>query len=171
MLVSSTRVNIWFCTFEANRFTMRRLYFPFIALSLFSLSIATSCKQTGKSSAGKADSVKADSTAGLKPATEKTGKLVGAWHDETIKSDKGEQIAYEVISSGSKVYIQAITFVGTNLKLNDTPPITSSASEITKDGDKYHSVERPAEIYIVDKNGDLLIYDGTELVAKCKRLI
>ncbi|AMR31697.1 hypothetical protein A0256_09815 [Mucilaginibacter sp. PAMC 26640] len=150
---------------------MRRLSYSLIVLSTLSFFIATGCKQAGKGSAGKADSVKADSSSGLKATSSKTGKLVGAWHDETIKSDKGEQIAYEVISSGSKVYIQAITFVGTNLKLNDTPPITDSASEIVKDGDKYHSVERPTEIYVVDKSGDLLIYDGTELVAKCKRLI
>ena len=150
---------------------MRNFFSRYCLLALWLLSVTIGCKQTGKSDAARTDSLKADSVIKFKTTATKTGKLVGAWHDETIKSDKGEQIAYEVISSGSKIYIQAITFIGNNLKLNDTPPITLSASEITKNGDKYHSVERPSEIYVVDKNGDLLIYDGTELVAKCKRLL
>lgn len=79
----------------------------------------------------------ADSTAMAKSNTvvtmhADTGHLVGAWHDEAIKTEDGKDIAYEVISKGNKVYIQAITFTGKSLTLNDAPPITSSASEIKK---------------------------------------
>ena len=117
------------------------------------------------------DTAKIDTTAKLKPTAADSGHLVGVWHDETIKSDKGEQIAYEVVSRGKKIYIQAITFVGNDLKVNDTPPISPSASEIKKDGDHFVSVERPTETYKVDKKGNLLIYDNAELVAICKKLL
>ncbi|MDB5061909.1 MAG: hypothetical protein JWP67_1752 [Mucilaginibacter sp.] len=117
------------------------------------------------------DTAKVDTTAKHKPAAADSGHLVGVWHDETIKSDKGEQIAYEVVSNGKKIYIQAITFVGNDLKVNDTPPISPSASEIKKDGDHFVSVERPTETYKVDKKGNLLIYDNAELVAICKKLL
>lgn len=140
--------------------------------SICACNQATKTTDTKTDSVAKADSAaKAEDAGVVGPHLNEAGKLVGAWHDETIKSEKGEQIAYEVVTDGKKVYIQAITFVGTNLKLNDTPPITAAASEIVKDGDQYHSVERPAEVYKIDKNGDLLIYDGAELVAKCKKLI
>jgi hypothetical protein len=105
------------------------------------------------------------------PMTVDSGKLVGAWHDESIKTDKGEQIAYEVVSSGQKVYIQAITFTGKKLKLNDTPPISPSASEIKRQGDKYVCVDRPDESYKIDKLGNLLIYDKGSLVATCTKLL
>jgi uncharacterized secreted protein with C-terminal beta-propeller domain len=117
------------------------------------------------------DTAKVDTTAKPKPIAADSGHLVGVWHDETIKSDKGEQIAYEVVSSGKKIYIQAITFIGNDLKVNDTPPISPSASEIKKDGDHFVSVERPTETYKVDKKGNLLIYDNAELVAICKKLL
>lgn len=118
----------------------------------------------------------ADSTAMAKSNTvvtmhADTGHLVGAWHDEAIKTEDGKDIAYEVISKGNKVYIQAITFTGKSLTLNDAPPITSSASEIKKDGDKYVGVNSPTEIYKVDKTGNLLIYDGETLVAVCKKIL
>ena len=106
-----------------------------------------------------------------KPAAVDSGHLIGAWHDEAIKSDKGEEIAYEVVSSGKKIYIQAITFTGTNLTLNDTPPITPSASEIKRVGDKYVGVANADEVYKVDEKGNLLIYDKDKLVAVCKKLL
>ncbi|MFD0794913.1 hypothetical protein ACFQZX_14900 [Mucilaginibacter litoreus] len=100
-----------------------------------------------------------------------TGHLVGAWHDEAIKTDDGKDIAYEVVSKGHKVYIQAITFTGKELTLNDAPPITASASEIVKHGDKYVGVHSPSEIYKIDEHGNLLIYDGETLVAVCKKIL
>lgn len=141
----------------------------FLALAV--MIITASCNSNTQK-APKTDSAKTDSLAKLTPtAAIDSGHLVGAWHDEAIKSEKGEQIAYEVISSGKKIYIQAITFTGTNLKLNDTPPITASASEITRDGDKFVTVGRPTETYRVDKKGNLLIYDDKTLIAVCKRLL
>jgi hypothetical protein len=139
-------------------------------LSVIAVIIAAfaSCNQSAKT-----DKTATDTTrkAEIKPAVVDSGKLVGAWHDEAIKTDKGEEIAYEVVSSGHKVYIQAITFTGKNLTLNDTPPISPSASEIKKEGDKYVSVERPDESYKIDKEGNLLIYDKGTLVATCKKLL
>ncbi|MDB5127545.1 hypothetical protein [Mucilaginibacter sp.] len=141
-------------------------------LSVIAVTIAAfaSCNQSAKTDKAP---VATDTTlkAEVKPAVVDSGKLVGAWHDEAIKSDKGEEIAYEVVSSGHKVYIQAITFTGKNLTLNDTPPISPSASEIKKEGDKYVSVERPDETYKIDKEGNLLIYDKGSLVATCKKLL
>lgn len=137
------------------------------ALVLLTIIIA-SCERSAKTDAKKSDSTTAVKTAPMKVDS---GKLVGAWHDEAIKSDKGEEIAYEVISSGHKVYIQAITFTGTNLTLNDTPPITPSATEIKKEGDKYVSVERPDESYKIDKEGNLELYDKGILVATCKKIL
>jgi hypothetical protein len=141
-------------------------------LAITAFIAITACNNTSKTTETKTDSTATPQAAAALPAaTGQTGTLIGAWHDEAIKSEKGESIAYELISSGDKTYIQAITFVGNNLKLNDTPPITPSASELKKDGDKYTSIERPSEYYQIDKNGDLLIYDGTEMVAKCKKLL
>jgi hypothetical protein len=139
----------------------------FILIALTIISIAA-CDNSAKTTAVKTDSVTAVKPAAIKPDS---GKLIGAWHDEAIKSDKGEEIAYEVISSGHKVYIQAITFTGTNLTLNDTPPITPASSEIRKEGDKYICVERPDESYKIDKDGNLLLYDKGVLVATCKKLL
>lgn len=140
-------------------------------LSFVALIVAatTSCDRSAKT-----DTKATDTIAKLpvtKPAVVDSGKLVGAWHDEAIKTDKGEEIAYEVISSGHKVYIQAITFTGKNLTLNDTPPITPAASEIKKNGDGYVSVERPDESYKIDKHGNLLLFDKGILVATCKRIL
>ena len=142
-------------------------FIKFILISLIVTSIAA-CDSSPKPNA-----IKTDTATTVKPVSVKpdSGKLVGAWHDEAIKSDKGEEIAYEVISSGHKVYIQAITFTGTNLTLNDTPPITPAASEIKKEGDKYISIERPDESYKIDKEGNLQLYDKSVLVATCKKLL
>ena len=139
-----------------------------IMLITLTITAITACERSAQTT-----TVKADSAATAKPQPMKvdSGKLVGAWHDEAIKSDKGEEIAYEVVNSGHKFYIQAITFTGTNLTLNDTPPITPAASEIKRVGDKYVSVERPDESYKIDKQGNLLLYDKGVLVATCKKLL
>jgi hypothetical protein len=149
-----------------NSFTTRFAKISVLALIVVTIAACDRSAKTGTATA-------TDSTTTVKTAPMKvdSGKLVGAWHDEAIKSDKGEEIAYEVISSGHKVYIQAITFTGTNLTLNDTPPITPAASEIKKDGDKYVSVERPDESYKIDKEGNLELYDKGVLVATCKKLL
>lgn len=149
-------------------------FFLRVAIVAAALSF-TACDNTTKTDkAPAADSIAkapAAPVAPAQPAIIDTGKLVGAWHDESIKTDNGESIAYEVVSSGHKVYIQAITFTGTNLKLNDTPPITASASEIRKQADGYVSVERPDESYKVDKKGNLLLFDKGILVATCKKIL
>lgn len=146
---------------------MHKYISRFAIVAIATLTFA-SCDRSAKNNTHAKDST---AIAPVKPAVVDSGKLVGAWHDEAIKSEKGEEIAYEVVSSGHKVYIQAITFTGTNLKLNDTPPISPSASEIRKEGDKYVSVERPDESYKIDKEGNLELYDKGVLVATCKRLL
>lgn len=143
----------------------------FIAIA--AIAFIAACNSDGKKT-GTADTTKKDTTAIVTPPMAvDSGHLVGVWHDEAIKSDDGKQIAYEVVSSlnTQKIYIQAITFTGTDLKVNDTPPISPSATEIKKDGDHYVSVERPNEIYKVDKKGSLLIYDENKLVAVCGKIL
>lgn len=140
-------------------------------LLLLSMVIAFAACNSDTNAHSTTNTVKVNTTAKPKPMAADSGHLVGVWHDEAIKSDKGEQIAYEVVSRGKKIYIQAITFVGNDLKVNDTPPVSPSASEIKRDGDHFVSVERPAETYKVDKKGNLLIYDNAELVAICKKLL
>jgi hypothetical protein len=131
----------------------------------------TACDNKEKAKQPAAAETKPTIEAQPKPAAVDSGHLIGVWHDETIKSDKGEEIAYEVVSSGKKIYIQAITFTGTNLTVNDTPPISPSASEIKRVGDKYVGVASADEVYKVDKKGNLLIYDKDKLVAVCKKLL
>ncbi|RYU90263.1 hypothetical protein EWM62_12090 [Mucilaginibacter terrigena] len=147
--------------------SFKNIFTQTAVLAFLVISI-TACDRSAKTDAAKTDSAATVTTAPLKVDS---GKLVGAWHDEAIKSDKGEEIAYEVVSSGHKVYIQAITFTGKELILNDTPPISPSASEIRKEGDGYVSVERPDEGYKIDKQGNLLIYDKGILVATCKKIL
>lgn len=100
-----------------------------------------------------------------------TGKLLGVWYDESIKTEQGEKIAYQVIASNNKVYIQVISFAGTKLQVSDEPVVLPSASELKKDTEGYVSVERPTERYVVDKKGNLLIYDQKELVVTCKKIM
>ncbi|MES2265184.1 MAG: hypothetical protein V4520_00395 [Bacteroidota bacterium] len=146
--------------------------FAIVAVSIITFASCDNTAKTDKAPAATDTIPKAPAApAAAAPAVIDTGKLVGAWHDESIKTEKGESIAYEVVSSGHKVYIQAITFVGTDLKLNDTPPITAAASEIRKEGDGYVSVERPDESYKVDKKGNLLLFDKGILVATCKKIL
>ncbi|MET3979074.1 hypothetical protein ABIB62_001662 [Mucilaginibacter sp. UYP25] len=143
--------------------------FAIVAIAM--LAFASCDTSAKKDKAPATNTIPKAAVASSVPAAIDTGKLVGAWHDETIKTDNGESIAYEIVSSGHKVFIQAITFKGTDLKLNDTPPITASASEIRKEGDGYVSVERPDESYKVDKKGNLLLYDKGILVATCKKIL
>ncbi|WP_139235690.1 hypothetical protein [Mucilaginibacter polytrichastri] len=122
-----------------------------------------SCKQhtIDNKAAVKQDSVvKTDST-----------HLIGVWLDEEIKTEKGEQVAYELVSQGKKTFIQVITFTEKKLNIDDNPAIAPGASLLKTSGNKFVSLERPNEIYMVDKSGELFIYDETGLVAKCKRLL
>jgi hypothetical protein len=101
-----------------------------------------------------------------------TGHLVGVWYDESIKTDQGQQVAYEVISKDHKTYMQAITFTGKNLQLSDTPVVdTTVATELKRSGSLFVNAHSPNEIYKVDKAGNLLIYDEHGLVAKCKKIL
>jgi hypothetical protein len=152
-----------------NAISIKNLFCTSVkALTVVAVVAFSACNNASKTTEAITDSTATVAPVATRPTT---GKLIGVWHDEAIHSDKGEQIAYELVTAGDKTYIQAITFVGNDLKLNDTPPITPSASELKKDGDKYTSVERPGESYQIDKDGGLLIYDGGELITKCKKLI
>jgi len=96
---------------------------------------------------------------------------LGVWYDEEIKSEQGDQIAYEVISDGKNVFIQVITFAGTKLQVSDMPEISPSATALKKDKDGYVNIANPTEVYKIDKKGSLLIYDNNELVMTCKKLM
>ena len=98
--------------------------------------------------------------------------LLGMWLDESIKSEKGEQVAYQIVTQGPKTYIQVITFSGKKLNVNDNPDIAPSASAIKKTANnRYVSVVDATEIYMIEKTGDLLMYDQTGFIAKCKKLL
>jgi hypothetical protein len=127
------------------------------------LAIA-SCKQQASTntstSVKKASVVKTDTT-----------HLIGVWLDQEIKTEKGEQVAYELLSQGKKTFIQVITFTEKKLDIDDNPRIAAGASELKTSGNKFISVDRANEIYMVGKNGDLYIYDETGLIAQCKKLL
>lgn len=110
-------------------------------------------------------------TTTAKPVVKDTTHLVGLWLDESIKTEKGEQIAYEIVSQGNKNFIQVITFTGKKLDVEDSPVISPSATALRKDGDKYVNTQNPNEVFVIYKGGDLLIHDETGMVARCKRML
>ncbi len=97
--------------------------------------------------------------------------LVGVWLDEGLKLDKGQKVAYEILTSGPKAYIQVITFTSSKLNINDNPDIAPGATEIKKSSNKYIGVANPNETYTLDKAGNLLIYDETGLIMTCKKML
>ena len=105
------------------------------------------------------------------PVKKETGKLVGVWYDEEIKSEKGEQIAYVVISKEKQIFIQAVAFPGTKLVVSDVPEIDPGATELKKTTTGYANMSNPTEEYRVDKKGNLLIFDNNELVMTCKKVM
>ena len=105
------------------------------------------------------------------PVQKATGKLVGVWYDEQIKSEKGEQIAYVIISKDKQIFIQAIAFPGTKLVVSDVPEIDPSATELKKTSNGYVNMMNDTELYKIDKAGNLLIYDQGELVMTCKKVM
>jgi hypothetical protein len=101
-----------------------------------------------------------------------TGHLLGVWYDESLKTEQGQQIAYEIISYNGKVFIQPIAFTGKKLQVSDMPEIDpSSAVELKKSKGVYINANEPNEIYKVDKKGNLLIYDKTGLIASFKKVM
>ncbi|QQL49374.1 hypothetical protein [Mucilaginibacter ginkgonis] len=100
-----------------------------------------------------------------------TSHLVGMWLDEDIKTDNGDQVAYQIVTKGPKTYIQVITFKEKKLSVNDNPEIGPSAMEVRKEKNKYISIENSKDVYLIENSGDLLIYDVTGFIAKCKRML
>jgi len=105
------------------------------------------------------------------PVQKATGKLVGVWYDEQIKSEKGEQIAYVIIAKDKQIFIQAVAFPGTKLVVSDVPEIESSATELRKTANGYVNISNDLELYKIDKGGNLLIYDQGELLMTCKKVM
>ncbi|WP_342644950.1 hypothetical protein [Mucilaginibacter sp. CSA2-8R] len=135
----------------------------------------TACQSKEKP---KADSVAAKPTDTIKPLAHPTapagvtGHLLGVWYDEGLKTEQGQQIAYEIISYNGKVFIQPIAFAGKKLQVSDMPEINpESAVELKKSKGIYINVNEPNEIYKVDKKGNLLIYDKTGLIASFKKVM
>ncbi|MBS7566890.1 hypothetical protein KHS38_20965 [Mucilaginibacter sp. Bleaf8] len=101
-----------------------------------------------------------------------TGHLLGVWYDDAIKAPDGQSVAYEIVSDKKQqIFIQVITFTGTKITVNDIPPISPTATALKKTGNMYVSKSNAKEFYKVDKNGDLLIYDETGLLAQCKKIL
>ena len=98
--------------------------------------------------------------------------LLGMWLDESIKTEKGEQVAYQIVTQGPKTFIQVITFKDKRLNVNDNPEIGPSASLVKKTAsNRYVSTDNASEIYVIEKTGDLLMYDQTGFIAKCEKLL
>ncbi len=136
----------------------------------------TACQSKEKPKAESAVATKPTDT--IKPVTHPTapagvtGHLLGVWYDETLKTEQGHQIAYEIISYNGKVFIQPIAFSGKKLQVSDMPEINpESAVELKKSKGVYINANEPNEIYKVDKKGNLLIYDKTGLIASFKKVM
>jgi hypothetical protein len=142
----------------------------FTAITL--LTILSACdNQPKKEEQVKQVSPKPAVTVTPVPVQKASGKLVGVWYDEQIKSEKGEQIAYVVIAKDKQVFIQAIAFPGTKLVVSDVPEIDPSATELKKTSKGYVNINNDTELYKIDKAGNLLIYDQGELVMTCKKVM
>ncbi len=96
--------------------------------------------------------------------------LLGMWLDEEIKTEKGEQVAYQIVTQGPKTFIQVITFKDKKLNVNDNPEIGPSALTVKKKANNRYTDDNGG-IYVIEKAGDLLIYDQTGFIAKCKKLL
>ncbi|NCD69381.1 hypothetical protein [Mucilaginibacter agri] len=131
-----------------------------------SMAIA-SCKQSANTAATTNKSVAKKDSVVRKDSTH----LIGVWLDGDIKTEKGENVAYELVSQGTKTYIQVITFTEKKLNIDENPAISPSAMELKKSGNKYISLERANEIYMVNAAGELNIYDETGIIATCKRML
>jgi hypothetical protein len=149
-----------------------------IILGLAAVLAGSACSQSGKQQEKKADSVKTFSSpaapvAPSVPTSSETGHLLGVWYDEGIKSPDGQNVAYEIVANKNKqIFIQVITFTGTQLTINDIPPIAATATPLKKTGQMYMSKGGDNQYYKVDsKTSQLLIYDETGLVATCKKLL
>ncbi|QJD94591.1 hypothetical protein HH214_01230 [Mucilaginibacter robiniae] len=150
---------------------MRNKVAPFFSVAIGSIFIITACNRPSANQAATATNTQPKPVEMSKPAPADTGRLVGVWYDESIKTEQGQQIAYEVVSKGKKIYIQAITFNSNNLKVSDSPVIEPNATLLKRNGNVFINANSPNEIYKVDKAGNLLIYDQTGLVVKCKKVL
>lgn len=152
---------------------MRKLVYSITALSMCAGVAFTSCdskpsssQKAPEQSAGTPTAVETKST-----ATTDTTRLIGVWLDEALTWQKNQRVAYELISKNNKVYIQVITFAGKKLNVNDNPELSTTATELTKSGDKYISTDQPKAVYTFDKDGNMQVYDEKGLVMKCKRML
>lgn len=155
------------CNIAQNVVRMK-LYKGKLMISALSIAaITTACKQKPQQQAAKP----AEQPIAHKPAVSDSTRLIGLWLDEGIKTEKGEQIAYQIVGQGDKNYIQVITFTGKKLDVSDRPEISPSAMPVKKVGEKYISLQDTNQVFVIYKGGDLLIHDETGMVARCKRML
>jgi hypothetical protein len=142
---------------------------------IIAILLLTACDQKDNTPVGKAvvkaSPAPAAPTPKVATAPAVTGSLLGVWYDESLKTEHGEQIAYEIISYEKRVFIQPIAFTGKKLQVSDMPELSPSATELRKSKGVYINVNQPNEIYKVDKTGNLLIYDQTGLLATFKKVL
>ncbi|MCJ8210413.1 hypothetical protein MUY27_11900 [Mucilaginibacter sp. RS28] len=136
-----------------------------VPVLLSTLMLFCACNNKGKPAEDKIDTAKKVNA--VKPNTH----LEGVWFDEEIKTDKGEQIAYEIVTRGEQTFIQVVAFKGKKLNVPDSPDLSPDATELKKQGEKFVSKQNANERYEIDKSGDLLIYDESGLVVRCKKLL
>ena len=144
---------------------MRNYKLPFLGV-LITMTVIACNNDRAKNAAGIA---KHDTVTVIK---KDTTHLLGMWLDEDIKTEKGEQVAYQIVSQGKNNFIQVITFKDKKLNVNDNPEIGPSASAIKKTANnRYVGANDASDIYVIEKTGNLLIYDQSGFIAKCKKLL
>jgi hypothetical protein len=146
---------------------MKRIYLPSFCLLLTGL---ISCSQSTPPVKKPAADSNASAAITAQSAAPKT-KLIGVWLDESIKSEQGQQIAYQLVRLDKKTYLQVITFSGKKLDIDDNPPLSPSATELKQSGQQFISTEPTHEIFSFSKSGELEVYDKTGLIMKCKRML
>lgn len=107
----------------------------------------------------------------VQAATPDSTFLLGVWYDDKIKAPDGANIAYQVITDKNRVFIQPVAFKGKKLQVSDAPVIQPTATELIKQGDRYITKDSPEDSYLVDKDGNLLIYHNNELLVTCKKIL
>lgn len=140
-----------------------------ILIAVIAITFFSKSEKTEKASKSKTDILtKSDE---IVDTSANHNVLVGVWYDESIKSPDGGKVVYEIISTNHRIFMQAVSFKGENLKVSDMPKINDGASELKINGEEYVSLENPKTSFKIDKHGDLYVFDKGKLVVKCSRIM
>lgn len=156
--------------------TMIKRTFLFRSLLTAAIALAVlSCERSPRPVDSKEESTKRIDKLDVVPKTNQSAtdssQLLGVWYDEGIKTPEGANVAYQIIANDIKVFIQPIAFKGKKFQVSDQPVISSSATELKREGNHYVSIDSPEDAYEVDKDGNLLIFHEGKLIVVCKKIL